>query len=274
MIAETEGSEEPAVGKVEFTGIVVTLNEERYLYDCLSSLSFCDQLLVIDLGSNDSSVEIAKGAGAEIIHHKLVPVVEAVRKEAVTYAKHEWVIFLDPDEIFPSHVADSLRSMISEDSCLAAIQIPWQFYLKGKPLKHTIWGIEKNTMVVFHKYRNEFSSDIHVGARILDGYHHASLPAGHDTAIKHFWMDSYRQLFRKHFRYVKAEGITRYRRGESFLWHRWLMETVAALKRNLLDYNGIRGGLTGIFLSFFYSWYVAMSMLSLYRHQKSVKKSS
>jgi len=259
------------LSKIMFSALVVTYNEERHLKGCLNSLSFCEQLLVIDLGSTDSSLEISKNAGAEIIYHKPVPVVEVVRKEAILYAKHDWVIFLDPDEIFPSHVADKLRSMILRDSHLGAIQLPWQFYMKGKPLKYTIWGKEKKKVAVLNKHRNEFLSDIHAGAKVIDGYHLSSLPVACDAVIKHYWMDSYKQLFRKHIRYLKAEGETRYRRGETFLWNKFIINTAAALKLNLLDYNGLHGGLRGIFLSFFYAWYVAMSMLSLYRYQRSIR---
>ena len=253
--------------KIQFTAIVVTLNEERYLTDCLKSLSFCQQLIVIDLGSTDSSLDIAKDCGAQIIHREWGPVVEPFRKEAVAFSKHDWIIQLDPDEIFPTNVEDELRSMIRKDSNLGAINIPWKFFFKGRPLNFSIWGLEKTKGVVLHKSRNKFIALSHRGTKLLTGYTSATLPRKSGNWIKHYWMDSYKQLFEKHWRYIKKEGEAKYLYGERFSWSRAIKSTLSALKSNLIDFNGIRGGFTGIFLSCFYSLYVFFSLLSLRQYQ-------
>ena len=48
------------------TGIVIAKNEENRLADCLDSLSFCDEIIVVDNGSEDRTVDIAKRMGAEV----------------------------------------------------------------------------------------------------------------------------------------------------------------------------------------------------------------
>jgi len=257
--------------EINFTGIVVTYNEEKYLRECLKSLAFCEQLLVIDLGSNDGSTDIAKQCGAEIIHHERVPIVEEIRDEATGYAKNDWIIYLDPDEIFPLDLEDDLKLLIRNDSSLGLVKIPWQFYFKGKPLNFTIWGMKKAKDVVVRKDRSRFSSNVHRGIRLLEGYNSVILPRKSACYIKHYWIDSYHQLFEKHWRYIKAEGESRYQAGERFSWLRWMKGTIAALKYNLFDYSGMRGGLLGIFLSTFYAWYICMSLLSLRRYQKLVE---
>ena len=72
--------------EIQFTGIVVTYNEDKYLNECLKYLSFCEQLIVMDLGSTDHSVEIAKTYGAIIVQHERVPIVEQVRTKALEYS--------------------------------------------------------------------------------------------------------------------------------------------------------------------------------------------
>ena len=72
---------------VRFTSIVVTYNEANRLRECLKSLSFCDQMLVVDLGSGDNSVEIAQEYGAEVLHHEWVPLVEKVWPIVVPLAR-------------------------------------------------------------------------------------------------------------------------------------------------------------------------------------------
>jgi len=224
-------------------------------------------LIVIDLGSTDASVEIAKQYGAEIIHHERVPIVEQIWDEAVSYARNDWIVLADPDEVFPANVADQLQALIDKDPKLGLINIPLQYYFKNRPLCYTVWGMKRARRSLLHKKRNRFSPNVHRGIQLLEGYNRVELPWKPDCIIKHYWIDSFYQLFEKHWRYIKREGESRYHVGERFSWRRWTRDTIVALRLNLFDYDGIRGGFLGIFLSGFYSWYVAMSLLSLRRYQ-------
>lgn len=269
---QSETRKPDATEEIKFTGIVVTYNESRRLRDCLNSLRFCSQLVVIDLGSTDSSVEIARQCGAEVVHHEKVPIVEHVREKAIGYARNDWIVFLDPDEVLPANIEKEVRSLIAGDKSLGLISLPWQFYFKGELLECTIWGQDKMKGVVFHKHRNRFSPYIHRPIQLMDSYSSATLPKKVGFCIQHYWVDSYAHLLEKHQRYINQEGESRYQRGERFSWHKWIEATALALIRNLFAYNGMRGGFLGIFLSFFYAWYVSMSLLSLRRYQKSIKK--
>lgn len=263
--APTQEADHP----VQFTGIVVTYNEERHLRDCLNSLAFCEQLIVIDLGSTDASVEIARQYGAEVVHHERVPVVEQIWEEAVTYARNDWVILLDPDEVLPAGIEDDLPLLIVKDPNLGLIKIPQQYYFIGKPLHCTKWGRAGERSVVHHRKRVRFSANVHRGTQLLNGYTVGVLSRkSADYCIRHYWVDSYRQLFEKHWRYIKYEGDSRYNTGQRFSWSFMVKTSYRALKANLVDYRGLLGGFTGVFLSFFHSWYTLMSWLSLRKYER------
>lgn len=256
---------------INFTAIVVTYNEDRRLKHCLRSLHFCNQVIVVDLGSTDSSVAIAKELGAEVLHVKRMPVVEQIHAKVINYSKNDWVILLDPDEVMPDGVESSLREKISMSPNLGRIYIPWQFYFKGTPLSCTIWGNKNATkLVVLHKSRNNFTSQVHSGTQLLESFIDVTLLRRGNNYIKHFWMDSYRQLFEKHWRYIGEEGKAKFARGERFSVRKLLIDTTNAFKHNFISYNGFRS-FNGIFLSFFYTWYVFMSLLSLRKYQKAVQ---
>ena len=101
--------------QINFTGLVITYNEDRYLQECLNSLSFCEQLVVIDLGSKDNSIKIAKQFGAEIFHHEWVPIADHIKQEAMSLVKNDWVISIDPDEVFEKVEADRLSGESSDN---------------------------------------------------------------------------------------------------------------------------------------------------------------
>lgn len=257
-------------GRTKFSGFVVTYNEAHHLRRCLSRLSFCDQLVVIDLGSSDASVEIAKEFNAEVIFHQRVPVVEQIWTEIKPYAKNEWLVIIDPDEELPEGIEDELQKFIENSPNLGAIKLPLQFYFKNKPLYWTHWGQGQIKICVFNKHRVIFSSDVHRGRSLIEGSTLEEFPKlNPGFFVKHYWADSYRELFRKHLRYIKNEGKSRFNSGHRFSWRETFKETFNAVKENLIKYNGLQGGFIGIFLSFFYGWYVLMSCLSLRRYEYS-----
>ncbi|MFV2082075.1 MAG: glycosyltransferase, partial [bacterium] len=253
---------------IRFTGIVATLNEDRRLDECLASLSFCDQLIQVDMGSEDRSVEVGRKFGVELVRHERVAVVEELRSEIVGRAKYDWIIFLDPDEVFPVLLLDEIIEVISSEKTIGSIMIPWKFYFKGQRLDCTVWGGNKHKQAINHRDRVTFTPNVHRGFELKEGYRHVYLEPEEDLFIRHYWIDSYGELFTKHSRYIKREGESRYNIGERFNWSLWIKETVKALKLNLIDYGGAKGGLRGVFLSTFYACYIARSLLSLRRYQR------
>jgi len=261
-------SETCPASQMPFTAFVVTFNERRHLRECLNSLIGCNQLVVIDLGSSDGSLDIALESGAEVIYHRRAPIVEQVRKETVAYARNDWVIFLDPDEIFPAAAIPDLLSTIAATPSLGMIKLPWQFYFKGKPLHCTIWGRDNVKSAVVHKERVSFLGAVHRGLSILPGYSVFEYPREYRYFIRHYWVDSYKDLFEKHLRYLKEEGRARLFQGERFSFHKLIREPLSALKYNLFNYQGLRGGVLGVFLSFFYASYIFLSLCSLWKYQR------
>jgi glycosyltransferase involved in cell wall biosynthesis len=257
----------------EFSGIVVTFNEASRLSACLESLSFCAERIVFDLGSTDETVNVARRAGARVISHPRVLVVEEIRAKAMEAAANDWIVFLDPDEVFPQHRVSELRRLISRDPLIAMIGIPLQFYFKCRPLTVTIWGEVSKKYRVIHRRRTELPLGVHGLPAPFAGYRAVALPAGPIAdSIQHYWIDSYRQLFSKHWRYIRKEGEARYKRGERFRILHACAEVWRGVRMNLTDFHGARGGFVGVFLSFFYGLYVGGAHISLGLYQWSMRR--
>lgn len=79
------------------TVIIPTFNEENYIQDCLYSVLFADQIIVIDSFSTDATTTIAKKFNCEIIERKFDNFSNQ-KNEAIKLAKSDWVLFLDADE--------------------------------------------------------------------------------------------------------------------------------------------------------------------------------
>lgn len=90
---------------------IIAKNEEDNIGYCLSHLkSVADEQIVVDTGSNDRTVEVAKELGAKLFHFDWIDDFSAARNYALEKAKGDWIIFLDCDEYF----SDASISMIRE----------------------------------------------------------------------------------------------------------------------------------------------------------------
>lgn len=260
-----------ATSRINFSAVVVTINNAKYLRECLSRLSFCNQLILMDLGSSDDTLKIAHQYGAEVYEYPATPVSEPAKRKGVEYAKNDWVLIVDPDEVLPLNIENVFRSLIEETPELGVVYLPWQFYFKGQPLTYTIWGSGTTKAFLFHKFRNRFNPDLHYGFSPLDGYRRKTLPQLAEYTVQHYWCDSYGQLLEKHLRYIKNDGKARHSQGQRFAWSHWAKETLYALKVNIFDYEGLNNGVRGFFLTLIYAAYTSLSHLSLYRYQKRMR---
>ena len=86
---------------------IITLDEADRIEDCIRSLAFCDEILIVDSGSKDGTAERAVALGATVVTHSFEGY-RAQKDFAVRTAKHEWVLCLDADE----RVTPTLRASI------------------------------------------------------------------------------------------------------------------------------------------------------------------
>ncbi|TAN36484.1 MAG: glycosyltransferase [Verrucomicrobia bacterium] len=259
----------PTLASAPISGLVVTYNDSRHLRDCLQAMRFCQELIVVDLGSTDDCVAIATACGASVVPHTHVPTAALVRAEAVALARHDWILFMDPDEVLAAGIEGELRRAMYENPAVGQICVPFQYCFMGKPLRGTIWDSKTNGRpILFHKGRVTLSAMIHHDVILKDGFGAVRValqrPEYHTT---HYWIDSYAQLLEKHRRYLQTEGESRYQRGARFSYIRMYGASLRALKSSLIDFRGYHN-IRELFLSFFYAWYTLMAHLSLKRYQE------
>ena len=151
------------------SGVVTTLNNAATLDDCLASLSFCDELVVLDSGSHDATVQIAGRHGARIAAQPFAGY-GPQKQAAIDLASGEWILLLDADE----HLADAGRAAIERE--LAApradgYRLPrqeWLFWRWQHPGTRANWQLR-----LFRKDRGRMNMvPVHaapeVDGRVLD----------------------------------------------------------------------------------------------------------
>lgn len=253
---------------MQLSAIIVVFNEERRLKDCLQSLTNLDEVIVVDLGSSDHSVEIAENMNFKVLSHPWVPIGEMVLPTLMPKMKNDWILRMDPDEVIPSNLYDDLSRLEVKDD-IGIICLPKQFYFRGKKLDTTIWGGIRPNPQILNRSRVIVTNDVHRAYHCKPGYEKFTLPNRPGNAILHFWIDSYGQLFSKHARYISLEGESRYNNGSRFGW-KSLFIPVKGFYQSFIKCSGWRGGWNGWFLSFFFAVYEARSVIALFRYEKKI----
>jgi glycosyltransferase involved in cell wall biosynthesis len=96
------------------SGVVICLNEADRIGRCLESLSFCDEIVVVDSGSLDGTREIARKYTETVIEQPFLGYVEQ-KNFALEHAKNDWVICLDADEALSPELAANIRGALARD---------------------------------------------------------------------------------------------------------------------------------------------------------------
>src|SRR5260221_9799069 len=97
------------------SAVVLTKNEEKNIVDCLESLSFCDEILIVDDNSADRTVEISKGMNARVISHSLDNDFSKQRNFALDNVNNDWVLFVDADERVSKVLAREIDYVVAEN---------------------------------------------------------------------------------------------------------------------------------------------------------------
>ena len=86
---------------MKISACVITKNEEKNIARCINSYKdIVDEIILVDTGSTDNTVEIAKSLGAKIYYYEWQNDFSAAKNYALSMAKGDWIIFLDADEFF------------------------------------------------------------------------------------------------------------------------------------------------------------------------------
>jgi GT2 family glycosyltransferase/tetratricopeptide (TPR) repeat protein len=112
---------------------MIVKDEERTLDACLSSAkAYFNQIIVVDTGSTDRTIEIAKSHGVEVYEHPWEDSFSTARNYSMQYAKGRWIFWMDADDTLPRHTGESiLRAAVGAPQEVAGFVIPVQFVEEG-----------------------------------------------------------------------------------------------------------------------------------------------
>lgn len=183
--------------------LILTYNEAITLPACLAALSWCDDVVVVDSGSCDQTVEIARSFGARVLT-RAFDNFAAQRNFGLEYGtpRHKWVLHLDADEIVTEAFAKALANLEEEHSGYDAWRVPFKMIMFDKWLRHAgMWPAYQ--VRLGHAKRLRFHSVGHGQREALPPERVAIFP---EPLLHYTFAHGFQAWLEKHLRYAHDEA--------------------------------------------------------------------
>lgn len=122
------------------SAIVITRNEERMINECLESLGFADEIIVVDTGNTDNTNILARRHHARIVKSKGGDYSQ-YRNDGLKKAKYDWILYVDADERVSEKLKQEISDLINNpEPGIGAYAIPRKNIYLGREMKYGGWG--------------------------------------------------------------------------------------------------------------------------------------
>lgn len=246
----------------KITAIIIARNEEKMLGDALDSVTFCDEIIVIDNSSSDKTKEVAEKFRAKVYEIKSNDFSE-LRNFGLNKTENKWVLYLDADERISPELKDSIKKTIGTSSMSAFTVRRKNFYFG----KHEWPKIEKMARL--------FKKDEFKGWR--GRLHETPITDGEIGEIKegfilHFTHRNLESMLNKTIEWSTQEALLRYNAGHpKMTWWRFPRVMLTGFFDSYIKQQGYKAGAVGVVEGIFQSFSMFVTYAKLWELQNQVK---
>ena len=247
---------------MKLTVTVITFNEAAHIAAALDSVSWADEIVVVDSRSTDGTAAIAEARGARVVVRDW-PGYSAQKNYAAEIATHEWILSLDADERVTPQLAEEIRRTLANTPAPSGYRIPRVTWYVGRWLRSTDWYPDYQ-LRLYDRRRGRWN-----GRRVHESVTLQGTPGTLRNEIQHF---AYRDI---------SHHLATIDRYTTLAAEQWMAEgrrtsavgaaihPLFAFLRNYLLRGGIRDGSAGLIVSVLKSYYVFLKLAKLWELQQA-----
>jgi glycosyltransferase involved in cell wall biosynthesis len=245
------------------TAIIISKNAEQLIADCIDSVAFCDEIIVVDAGSMDKTIDLAKRMHASVIQANTGSFAEQ-RNVGLRHAKGEWVLYIDTDE----RVSPSLREGIIQYTNnpinkYAAYKLKRKNFYFGDhewPYIETLERLFKREKLKKWQGQLHESPVISGGVGELDGF------------LLHYTHRDLTSMLEKTIVWSQVEAELRFNNNHpTMTWWRFPRVMLTAFWDSYIRQKGYTAGTVGIIESIYQSFSMFITYARLWEMQQNIK---
>jgi glycosyltransferase involved in cell wall biosynthesis len=198
---------------------IICVNEEEHIRECLQSVAWCDEIVVVDSGSTDKTVEIAKGFTPKVLHRKWTGFIDQVNY-ILQQATGDWVLCVDADERCTPELKDAIQKLLAGTPSDGGYELKRHTWYMGRWIDHGGWYPDWKCRFVKRE-----------GTQCVGHEQHYRLvPQGSigrlDADLQHFTYDNFKDQLRTVDKYSDVVAVDWQQKGKRFgvlkaIFHSW-----------------------------------------------------
>ncbi len=243
---------------IKISAIIITKNAENLIADCLDSLSFCEEIVVIDSKSEDRTREIAEKMGAKVFEYNFQDFSQA-RNFGLEKASGEWIVYVDSDERVTKELASEIKSKTLLKN-FSAFRIKRKNFYFG----NNEWPYIEHLERVFKKDKLEgWYGRLHESPKIkgnigtLEGF------------LFHYTHRNLASMVNKTIEWSRIEAELRYKSDHpKMTWWRFPRVMLTAFSDSYIRQGGWRVGVMGLVESIYQSFSIFITYARLWEMQQ------
>lgn len=248
---------------------IATKNEEENIRDCLESVKWTDEIVVVDDVSNDRTVEIAKLYTSKVFIRGSKGDFHKNKNLAIEKASGDWILSLDADEVITPDLAYEIKEAINNEKMLGYYLNRKNFFL-GKWIRRCGW-YPNYIIRLFRKGATKWPLLVHATPQIVNKEQVGYLK----NPFLHYSFTTLNQYIEKFNFYTSCLAKEEYIRGARLnkknFFVCFLIKPTFLFLRKYIIWKGYRDGFAGLFISFASAWTIFMSYAKLWELQNKPK---
>lgn len=250
---------------MKISAAIITFNEEENIAAAINSVSWADEIIVIDSHSTDETVRIAEELGARIIVRDW-PGFSAQKQFAVDAASNDWILSLDADERVSRELREEILALRESASPKDGYRVPRLSYYMGRPIRHCGWYPDHQLRLFDRRKGNWNQRHIHESFQMKDGTAVGVLKG----EIIHYSVENaahHHKMIGE--RYAPLAALQMYESGRRTSPVSIFFAGISAFVRSYILRLGFLDGLPGFVISRFAAHHAFLKHTMLWEMQKS-----
>jgi glycosyltransferase involved in cell wall biosynthesis len=249
---------------LKLSAIIPTFNEEINIEAAIQSVSFADEIIVIDSFSTDNTISLAEKHGVRILQREFDNFSNQ-KNYAISKATHKWVVLLDADERIGQTLREEMISVLAEEPQASAYYVYRRNYLLGREIKYSGWQNDKVIRLIERdkcKYNDKL---VHEGI-VTEGK-----IAFLKTKLEHYTYKDFDSFIRKKNKVAQLQAEMLASKNKKVNPFRLLIKPLYRFIYHYILRRGFLDGFAGFFIASFYAYTLFTRYIKLWLINRDLK---
>jgi len=234
---------------VKVTATIVTLNEERHIARAIESLRCCDEIVVVDSGSGDRTLELACNLGARVVERPWKGYA-AQKNIAAEEAAHDWILSIDADEALSEALEGEIWNLKKNGPRFDAYTMPRLAQYLGRWILHSGWYPDRKIRLYDRRKARWVGDFVHESVQVSGSVGHL------DSNLLHFTCDSLSEHLKTMDRYTTLAAEELVSRRARAGWTHLIFDPAWTFLRTYFLQRGFLDGFEGLTIAYMAALYV------------------